>query len=71
MVVPKHKTSDIKTNIDISSNSNSIPLDTIIEAIKMENGEEYERIMKILNVKDNETFDLNLFSKTLNEYITR
>lgn len=71
MVVPKHKTSDIKTNIEISSNSNSIPLDTIIEAIKMENGEEYERIMKILNVKDNETFDLNLFSKTLNEYITR
>lgn len=71
MITPLHKTADIATNIEISSTSTSVPLDTAIEAQKLITGEEYERIMKILNVKENDTFDLRLYSNSLEKYITK
>lgn len=71
MINPKHKTKDFKTDIEISTDSNDIPLDTLIEANRLTEGKEYERIIKILGVEENITFDLNLFSKSLNEYIKK
>lgn len=71
MYEPKYKTSDVLTNISISSNSGTLSLDTTIKAKKITNGEEYNRILKILNVTDNEMFDLKLFSSGLNKNITK
>ena len=71
MYEPKYKTSDVLTNISISSNSGTLSLDTTIKAKKITSGEEYNRILKILNVTDNEMFDLKLFSSGLNKNITK
>lgn len=71
MVTPTYKTADITTNIEISSNSSAIPLDTSIRANEITSGTEYERIIKLLDVKENAMFDLKLYSNSLEDYITK
>lgn len=70
MVEPYVKTKDLKTNIMISTNEN-IPVDTLIQAKEITSGTEYEKITKILNLTASKTFDLNLYSNSLDEYITK
>jgi len=70
MVEPYVKTKDLKTDIMISTNEN-IPVDTLIQAKELTDGEEYERIVEILNLTDNLTFDLKLYSTSLDKYITK
>lgn len=64
-------TNDAKTDITISSSSSTLPLDTIIKASKLTNGEEYDKIMKVLGVSNSETFDLTLYSNSTNENVTK
>ena len=71
MVTPEYKTADMTTNIEISSNSSAIPLDTTIRANEVTSGAEYERIIKLLDVKENAMFDLKLYSNSLEDYITK
>ena len=63
-------TVDSESNITISTKE-TIPLDTLIQVSKITSGEEYEKILKILSVTDNEMFDLKLFSKSTGENITK
>ncbi|MBE5806354.1 MAG: LPXTG cell wall anchor domain-containing protein [Clostridiales bacterium] len=70
MINPISKTSDLSTNIEISTNE-TLPLDTIIKAKELTSGSEYERIIKILNLTDNLTVDLKLYSNSLEQYITK
>lgn len=70
MVEPYVKTKDLKTDIMISTNEN-IPVDTLIQAKKLTSGSEYERILEILNLTDNVTFDLKLYSDSTEKYITK
>lgn len=71
MLTPITKTSDVKTDITISTLNTNIPLDTIISAKRLTTGSEYEKIVKILNLTDNLIFDLKLYSNSLEEYITK
>ena len=71
MQTPKLITSDFLTDVTVTSNSGNIPLDTMIEIKKLTSGEEYDKIMKILNTTNSETFDISLFSKSINKYITK
>jgi len=70
MVNPISKTADLSTDIEISTDA-TLPLDTIIQAKELTNGTEYERIIEILNLTDNVTFDLKLYSGSLEKYITK
>lgn len=70
MVEPIMKTKDYATNIEIST-SKILPLDTTIQAKELTSGEEYEKIIKKLNLDNNLTFDLKLYSNSLDEYITK
>lgn len=71
MVTPVYKNTDLLTNIQINSDSSSIPLDTNIKAEKLISGDVYDKIIKLLNVNENETFDLNLYSNSVNKYIKK
>ncbi|MBQ8627033.1 MAG: hypothetical protein IJ419_12805, partial [Agathobacter sp.] len=71
MVTPEYKTVDVKNNVEISSDSADVPLDTSIEADKLTSGTVYDKIIGLLGVKDNETFDLKLYSGSLQNYITK
>lgn len=71
MITPSYKTADISTNIEISSSSTSIPLDTSIQAKQLTSGEEYEKIIKLLDVEENVMYDLKLYSDSLNDYVTK
>ena len=72
MYTPKLITSDFKTNIEVSTdNTNTIPLDTMIQIKELTSGEEYNKILKILNISNSEMFDISLFSNSVNKYITK
>lgn len=72
MYTPKLITSDFKTNITISTDkTNTIPLDTMINIKELTSGEEYNKILKILNITNNEMFDISLFSNSIKDYITK
>lgn len=71
MKTPSYKTADMTTDVEISSTSSSIPLDTSIQAEKLTSGTDYEKIIKILNVENSETFDLKLYSNSLEKYVTK
>lgn len=72
MYTPKLITSDFKTNVMISTDNTSvIPLDAMINIKKLTSGEEYNKILKILNITDNEMFDISLFTNSLNKNITK
>ena len=52
MYTPKLITSDFKTNIEVSTdNTNTIPLDTMIQIKELTSGEEYNKILKLVIVK--------------------
>jgi len=70
MINPSIKTSDLSTNVEISTNAN-LPLDTKIEATKLTSGEEYEKIVKVLKNSNIEAFDLNLYSDSIEDYIRK
>lgn len=69
MVNPVVKTTDVKTDITITPKDNSIPLDTLIKAEKLTSGTEYEKVIKALDVENHETFDLTLYSNSINKSI--
>lgn len=71
MVVPSYKTSDIGTDVSISSTSSQIPLDTLIQVSKLTSGKTYEELIELLNTKNSETFDLKLYSGTLKDYVKK
>lgn len=64
-------TNDVKSNITISAETASIPLDTLIQVSKLTSGTDYEKIIKILNVTNSEMFDLKLYSNSIGKYITK
>ena len=71
MITPSYKTADMTTNIEISSSSTSIPLDASIQAKQLTSGTEYDKIIKLLDVKENAMFDLKLYSSSLEKYVTK
>lgn len=64
-------TSDIESNITISTTSKSIPLDTLISVAKLTSGPEYDKIIKLLNITAGEMYNLKLFSTSTGNYITK
>lgn len=70
MVTPTYKTVDIISNVAITSASSEIPLDTNIRASKLTEGTTYDSIIDKLDVKDNVTFDLKIFSFSKEQYIS-
>lgn len=71
MTTPSYKNVDMATDVEVDTEDSSVPLDTLIKVDKMLEGEEYERIMSALKVKDNDTYDIQLHSKTANKYIRK
>ena len=68
---PKLITNDLETNITISTDNTSIPLDTLISVNDLTSGDEYNKIKKILNTEIQNMFDLKLYSNAQNKYIKK
>lgn len=71
MLTPTYASADIKTNVTVSSTDSSIPLDTKVDVDKLTSGTLYDKIMKLLNVDENETFDISLYSGAKGGNITK
>lgn len=71
MYTPTFVSSDVATDVAISSNSGTLPLDTLIRVNEITGGDQYEKIMKILGIENGEMYDLKLFSNALEKNITK
>ena len=71
MLNPQYKTVDIKSNVTISSDSAEVPLDSSIRAKKLTSGADYEEIIDTLDVDNNITYDLNLYSGSTDKYVKK
>lgn len=71
MYTPTFISSDVATDIAISANSGTLPLDTLIRVNEITGGDQYEKIMKILALENGEIYDLKLFSQALEKNITK
>jgi len=71
MITPSYKTSDVSTNITISTDNSDVPLDAMVSANKLTSGTEYNNIMKKLQLTDHITYDLKLYSNSIEEYVTK
>lgn len=71
MVIPEYSTADMSTDISIRSTDSSIPLDTAIQAKEIAEGAELDNILRHIDTKNSQSFDIKLFSDTLGDYITK
>lgn len=71
MYTPTFISSDVATDVTISANSGTLPLDTLIRVNEITGGDQYEKIMKILALENGEIYDLKLFSQALEKNITK
>lgn len=71
MYTPTFVSSDVATDVAISANSGTLPLDTLIRVNEITGGDQYEKIMKILALENGEIYDLKLFSQALEKNITK
>ena len=69
-MINSFKSSDLMSGIEVSANT-PIALDTLISVSKLTSGTEYEKIMKLLGLTDSVTYDIKLFSKLEDKYITK
>ena len=68
---PTYSTSDIETNILIDSDVTSIPLDSVIESEQITSEDNYNKITDLLGKNNTVTYDINLYSKSIMDYITK
>ncbi len=71
MVNPSLITQDLITNASISTSISEIPLDSTIEANILTSGEKFNEITTTLKKNNVEMYDLKLYSKSLNNNITK
>ena len=63
-------TSDMSTNISISTDSANLPLDTLIRVNEITSGTEYDRIKAAIEADTMESYDLTLHSNSLGGNVT-
>ena len=69
---PEFVTSDLSTDIQITSESGAIPLDTQINVNEiLKDSNEFKEVMKKIEKETGLVFDLKLFSSSLDTYITK
>lgn len=71
MLETTYRTSDVLTDISISSSNKTIPYDALVNVKKITDGETYKKILDILKLTDSEMYDLKLFSKSLDNYVSK
>ncbi|MBQ8147612.1 MAG: LPXTG cell wall anchor domain-containing protein [Lachnospiraceae bacterium] len=71
MKTPTYSSIDASDKVEIHTPSPDVPLDTNVEVDEIVSGDEYDRIVQLLDVKENVTYDLNLYSKSIQDYITK
>jgi len=70
MVNPEYKVVDVINNVEVTSTSSEIPLDTSIQTEKLSSGTKYDKIIELLDVEKNVTYDISLHSDSLDKNIS-
>ncbi len=71
-IVPSYRNVDVLSEVEVRSDSTAeFPLDAMIAVEQLTEGMEYEWITSNLNLNEHETYDINLFSDSTNDYVTK
>lgn len=69
---PKHETTDMSTDISISSTSSEVPLDTQIKVeVIEETSDKFKEIVDTLKVENAQVYDLKLYSDLANKFVSK
>ncbi|MBE6939542.1 MAG: hypothetical protein E7457_01800 [Ruminococcaceae bacterium] len=71
MVTPAYQNVDVGTEIAVSTEETSVPLDTMLQVEQLTEGTEYDEIMSVLDVEESVTYDIKLHSASKNQYVTQ
>lgn len=71
MVTPAYQNVDVGTEIAVSTEETSVPLDTMLQVEQLTEGAEYDEIMSVLDVEESVTYDIKLHSASKNQYVTQ
>ena len=72
MNTPYVKTMDVNTNVYVTTDAFDAPLDSRLSATKLDtNSEEYKQLMSKLNITDGVSYNLNLYSTSLDMYVSK
>ncbi len=71
ITTPTYATVDLNTKVSVTTDSSRVPLDTVVQINKLTKGDEYEKIMNVLDVRESETFDIKLYSASRDNYVTK
>lgn len=64
------KSTDTLSGVEVST-TGIIPLDTLIQVARLTEGENYNKIIKLLDNDNVDMFDIKLFSKSADKYVTK
>ncbi len=67
LVTPTYQNVDVNTDIVVSTDDSSVPLDTMLEVEHLTSGAEYDRIQGVLKAEESVTYDIKLHSGSLGE----
>ncbi|MBP3300808.1 MAG: hypothetical protein J6M34_04830 [Clostridia bacterium] len=69
--VPSYASVDFDTGVSVSTDSSEVPLDAVIKVNKVTQGKEHERICGVLKIDDSEMFDIQLFSGSIDDFVSQ
>ena len=68
MINPKYSSVDMDTSIEVNSSETVIPLDTLVNSLPLSDDSE---LLKLLNLDYGESFDIKLYSQSLQNYFIK
>lgn len=68
---PTYLNVDLATDVSVSSDDASVPLDTLIQVDELVDSDERDALFQILGVEDGVTYDIKLHSGSLDQYVTK
>lgn len=69
MTNPEYLNIDLTSNVSVSTNNSTVPLDTIIKVDSLEEQEQKE-MLDLIGADEGKTYDITLYSNSKNSYIT-
>lgn len=68
---PTYQSSDLKTDVTVTTTDGSITLDTTIEVDELNDGEEYDKVINALKPGKHKSFDIKLHQRGKDKYVTK
>ena len=71
MLNPEYIGKNLELNVEISTENGTVPLDTVVGAEEVTNGDDYDRIKDVIDAEDSKMYNLTLYSNSLGDNVKK